>query len=181
MIAPVLANADRPMSEMVVRDACERRRDAILALTLAAYEQYAATLPEGWWPQYRQNIAGAFGAGAPGELIVADLAGTLLGSVLYYPVGSRDTPWPALRLLAVAPEARGHGTGRALMDECVRRARASGASTIGLHTMEVMAVARRLYERMGFVRVPEDDFHPVGGILVMGYRLDLDMGVGASV
>ena len=164
------------MSEVVVRDARDGERGAILALTLAAYEQYAATLPEGWWPQYRQNIAGAFAAGAPGELIVADLAHALLGSVLYFPLGSRDTPWPALRLLAVSTESRGHGTGRALMDDCVRRARTSGASTLGLHTMEVMAVARRLYERMGFVRVLEDDFHPVGGILVMGYRLDLEAG-----
>ena len=168
------------MSEMVVRDARAGERAAILALTLAAYEQYAAALPEGWWPQYRQNIAGAFAVGAPGELIVAELAGALLGSVLYFPLGSRDTPWPALRLLAVSPEARGHGIGRVLMDECVRRARTSGAPTLGLHTMEVMAVARRLYERMGFVRVPEDDFHPVGGILVMGYRLDLGTGAGAS-
>lgn len=88
------------MSEMVVRDARAGERAAILALTLAAYEQYAAALPEGWWPQYRQNIAGAFAVGAPGELIVAELAGALLGSVLYFPLGSRDTPWPALRLLA---------------------------------------------------------------------------------
>lgn len=165
------------MSGMVIRDAREGERRAILTLTLAAYAQYADMLPKGWWAQYRENIGHALAAEAPGTSIVADLGGTLLGSVLYFhtgrqhPEGTRS--WPTLRLLAVAPEARGHGTGRALMDECIRRARADGATTLGLHSMEVMEVARRLYERMGFVRVPEDDFNPVAGTLVMGYRLDL--------
>jgi hypothetical protein len=36
-----------------------------------------------------------------------------------------------------------------------------------------MDIARRMYERMGFVRVPEFDFHPAPGIVVMAYRLDL--------
>jgi len=30
-----------------------------------------------------------------------------------------------------------------------------------------------MYERMGFVRVPEYDFHPAPGITVMAYRLQL--------
>jgi hypothetical protein len=30
-----------------------------------------------------------------------------------------------------------------------------------------------MYERMGFVRVPEHDFHPGSGIVVMAYRLDI--------
>jgi len=51
----------------------------------------------------------------------------------------------------VAPEARGHGVGAALVDEVVAWARASGLRRlyldVGLHN----AAARRLYERMGFV------------------------------
>jgi ribosomal protein S18 acetylase RimI-like enzyme len=59
------------------------------------------------------------------------------------------------------------------MDECVRRCRERGIATIGLHTTETMDIARRMYERMGFVRVPEFDFHPAPGVVVMAYRLDL--------
>ncbi len=44
------------------------------------------------------------------------------------------------------------------MEECKLRARNMGASWLGLHTTEVTQSARRMYERMGFVRVPESDF-----------------------
>jgi len=37
------------------------------------------------------------------------------------------SPYPEVRLLAVAPAARGKGIGEALMRECIRRARRSGA------------------------------------------------------
>ena len=65
------------------------------------------------------------------------------------------------------------GIGRALMEECLRRCRDSATRTVGLHTTEQMAVARDMYERMGFVRVPAFDFHPAPGVVVMAYRLDL--------
>jgi hypothetical protein len=35
-----------------------------------------------------------------------------------------------------------------------------------------MAVARGMYERMGFVRVPAYDFFPGPGVEVLAYRLD---------
>jgi ribosomal protein S18 acetylase RimI-like enzyme len=81
--------------------------------------------------------------------------------------------WPELRLLAVAASARGHGVGKALVLECVRRARAAGPAELGLHTSGSMEVALGMYERMGFVRAPEHDFRPPGGELVTAYRLAL--------
>jgi ribosomal protein S18 acetylase RimI-like enzyme len=83
-------------------------------------------------------------------------------------------PWPELRLLAVAPEARGLGVGRALVDECARRARRLGADALGLHTSRSMRAAVRLYERLGFVREPGHDFQPPGAELVTAYVLRLD-------
>jgi ribosomal protein S18 acetylase RimI-like enzyme len=66
------------------------------------------------------------------------------------------------------------------MDECVRRARAAGATELGLHTSRSMRVAMRMYERMGFVRAPEYDFQPPGAELVEAYRLTLDDGASRS-
>ena len=73
--------------------------------------------------------------------------------------------------LYVPRRAQRRGVGRALMAECVRRARAAGAAALGLHTSQSMRVAGRMYERMGFVRAPEYDFLPPGGELVRAYRL----------
>jgi ribosomal protein S18 acetylase RimI-like enzyme len=59
------------------------------------------------------------------------------------------------------------------MAECVRHARHAGAAALGLHTMDMMRAAVRMYEGMGFVHVPDLDFSPAQGVLVKGYRLDL--------
>ncbi len=82
-------------------------------------------------------------------------------------------PWPEVRLLAVAPAARGRGVGAALMQECVRRVRRAGGRVLSLHTTDLMKTALRMYERMGFVRAPEIDFQLMPGTTVMGFRLDL--------
>ena len=163
-----------------IRDARPADRDAVRDLTLAAYEEYAAAVPEPFWTLYRRNLAATLEAAGPEDRIVAEDGGVVVGSVLLYPpaaaaYGSRGSGsrWPEVRLLAVSPSARGRGVGQALMHECVRRARASGAEALGLHTTDMMGAAVRMYERMGFVRAPETDFAPGGGILVKGYRLTL--------
>jgi GNAT superfamily N-acetyltransferase len=108
----------------------------------------------------------------------------ILGTVLLYPPRSFRVPenavalampWPEVRLLAVAPAARRQGVAAALMQECVRRARQAGARILGLHTTDFMQAARRMYERMGFVRAPEIDFEPAPGLTIEGYRLDLEV------
>ena len=113
------------------------------------------------------------------DLIVAEVAGRLSGAVTFYPEASHSEReiWPAgwagVRLLAVLPDARGLGIGKALMDECLRRCRQLAVPTLGLHTTEPMDVARGMYERMGFARTPEYDFHQNPGLVIMAYRLDL--------
>jgi hypothetical protein len=44
---------------------------------------------------------------------------------------------------------------------------------MGLHTTIVMGVARAMYERMGFMRFPENDFHITDDFTVMAYSLEL--------
>ena len=165
-----------------IRDARPGDSAAILAVTLAAYEQYAAALPPPLWAMYRQNIQATLADVRPAAQIVAEEAGALVGTVLLYPAGTAmanpgGTPvtlaCPEVRLLAVPPAARGKGVARRLMDECIQRARAAGAPALTLHTADIMAVAMRLYERMGFGRAPELDFSPAPGITAKGYRLPL--------
>jgi GNAT superfamily N-acetyltransferase len=163
-----------------VRDARDDERAAIRDLTMRAYAEYATVMTPSAWAALDGAVRAALASDERMDRLVAERDGRLVGSVLLYPpaadayAGSAArVRWPEVRLLAVAPEARGAGVGRALMDECVRRARAMGAAELGLHTSASMRAAMRMYERMGFVRAPEYDFRPPGAELVEAYRLDL--------
>jgi len=171
------------VSELTVRDAEPGERDAIQAVTLSAYQEYAASIPAAW-EGYRQNIIATLAAAAPGTQIVAIDGDRVVGAVLLYPAGtSMGVPGgalvtlasPEVRLLAVAPSARGRGVGAALMNECIRRARSAAATTLTLHTSDLMQAAMRLYERLGFERAHDLDLEPQPGIIAKGYRLDLSL------
>ena len=104
---------------VTVRSGRAEDRAAIEAVTLAAYEQYAAVLAPPLWSAYRENIVSTLGAAEPASLIVAEMAGELVGSVLLVPAGgtmgapglaaSAPLAEPELRLLAVAPAGRARG------------------------------------------------------------------------
>jgi predicted N-acetyltransferase YhbS len=177
-----MTRQDKKMDELDIRTARPSDREAIREVTLAAYQQYVAVMPS-HWPDYRQNILATLAEVEPERQIVAEQEGAIVGTVLIYPAGTtfpdRDgasarLEWPEVRLLAVAPEARGQGVGTALMQACIRRARESGATALTLHTSDMMQVAMHMYEHMGFERAPGLDFRPAPDVLVKGYRLNLN-------
>jgi GNAT superfamily N-acetyltransferase len=79
-----------------------------------------------------------------------------------------------IRLLAVRPDWRGAGIGKALTRYCIEHARTLRKSSVVLHTTRVMQTAWSMYERMGFVRFPEIDFQQ-GSLQVFGFRLQLEI------
>ncbi len=78
-----------------------------------------------------------------------------------------------IHLLAVDPSVRGRGIGRALLSECVRRARASEAAVL-LSTQPSMQAAQHLYATAGFQRVPKLDWRTSDGRAMLVYRLSID-------
>jgi ribosomal protein S18 acetylase RimI-like enzyme len=170
-----------PVHDMQLRGARDQDSPAVAALTLQAYGEYAETMDPEAWAGLEGAVRAALASEDPTvQRIVAERGGEIIGSVMLYPPAANAygdladaASWPELRLLAVAPAARGHGVGKALVEECVRRARAMGATELGLHTSHSMEIAMGMYERMGFVRAPEHDFQPPGAELVKGYRLPL--------
>jgi ribosomal protein S18 acetylase RimI-like enzyme len=67
-----------------------------------------------------------------------------------------------VQLLAVASEHRGRGVGRALVTACLERARVAGVARVVLSTQPTMHAAHRLYELLGFRRVPARDWERGG-------------------
>ena len=63
-----------------------------------------------------------------------------------------------IRMLAVAPEARRRGIAELLVSAALREAVAGGATRVVLSTLDSMEAAQRLYQRLGFVAVPERDW-----------------------
>ena len=168
------------MSPVTIRDARSSERAAVLALTRRAYSEYAGVMNATSWAALSSAIDSGLSGDQEMERIVAVDGDTIVGSALLIPptddaytgLGIRVTA-PEVRLVAVEPSERGRGIARALMAECLRRARASGATEVGLHSSRSMQAAIRLYTGMGFQRAPENDFQPPGAELVMGFRLSL--------
>ncbi|MEO5745419.1 MAG: GNAT family N-acetyltransferase [Terracoccus sp.] len=113
-------------------------------------------------------------------LVCVDGGGAVLGGVTFV-----DGPGPyadvarlheaEFRTLAVAGTARGRGAGEALVQACISRACAiEGCSRLMISTQPSMAAAQRLYERLGFVRMPERDWMPVPHITLLTYGLELE-------
>lgn len=142
-------------------------------------------------PRYYALLAniGQFTGKPQAQLLVAlDEEDRLLGGTVYFGdmaqygsggIAGTLTHASGIRLLGVAPAARGLGVGRALTEACIQRACAHGHARVVLHTTRAMQVAWGMYERLGFERAPELDFMQ-GELPVFGFCLDLQGGFPLS-
>jgi ribosomal protein S18 acetylase RimI-like enzyme len=110
------------------------------------------------------------------EVWVAVEGDHVLGSVTFVLPGS---PYREIahddegefRMLAVDATARGRGVGQALVELCLRRSRELGYAGVRMSTMDRMTSAHRVYERLGFTRIPDDDWSPEPGVALLAYGL----------
>jgi GNAT superfamily N-acetyltransferase len=167
--------------ELIIRKALESELPYIREQRVISYKEHAAIIPKGHWQALKQAISSE-GDTQPGvELLVAVVDGMILGSVALFPADTdayegnvEAVNYPEIRMLAVSPAARGKGVATALISECIKLSKENGHHSIGLHTGEFMENAMRLYERIGFERLPQYDFEPANdGIIVKAYRLTL--------
>jgi len=86
--------------------------------------------------------------------VAEDGAGRLVGFTQLYPTfcSVRVAPTFVLYDLFVAPEARGTGAGRALMQAAEAYAAGTGAARLELSTAKTNTVAQSLYESQGWAR-----------------------------
>lgn len=153
-------------------------------LTLTAYAADGFLTPE---DDYADELRGAARRAADAELVVAvdeqptgrGTTTRLLGTVTFCLGGSpyanvSGAGEAEFRMLAVTPDARGQGVGRALVRWCLDRAREQGCRALALSSLDLMHTAHRLYEGMGFVRLPERDWQPRPDVTLLAYYLPLE-------
>ncbi|MRX73633.1 GNAT family N-acetyltransferase [Bacillus lacus] len=167
---------------MIIRNAKAEETTFIRDQRLKAYEDYASKLPQAHWNALKSSILSEADLQDGVEIIAAEIDGNVAGSVVLFPPKIRayegfgeELAHSEIRMLAVEPSVRGKGVASALVTECINRTKLKGLRYIGLHTGEFMENAIKLYEQLGFVRIPEHDFEPANdGIIVKAYRLELN-------
>ncbi|WP_020671093.1 GNAT family N-acetyltransferase [Amycolatopsis nigrescens] len=163
------------MSDVVVRPAEPGELAEIGALTVAAYQHDGFV--KGAEANYADKLRDAGLRAEHAELLAAvDRDGTVLGSVTVVRPGSEFAEICRegeleFRMLGVAPAARGRGVGEILTRAVVARAVELGCSRVVLSSLDVMHTAHRLYQRLGFTRLPERDWHPAPGVHLLAYQL----------
>jgi ribosomal protein S18 acetylase RimI-like enzyme len=165
--------AEPPPAQAVLAIAQPPDYAAIAALITAVY------IGEGYSrPERAERFADVAGWAANATVIVARTraGGPIIGVVGIVPGGEGHTHFAErgeteMQRLAVAPNARGRGIGRALVADCIERSRGMGGVRLVLWTQPAMSSAQRLYEAAGFRRRP--DREPVQGRPQLVYVLDL--------
>jgi ribosomal protein S18 acetylase RimI-like enzyme len=128
---------------------------------------------------YTAELADVAGRASRAELLVVrDDGDRVVGSVAlvlegdFGEITSSDEE-AAFRMLVVDPAVQGQGLGELLVTTCLDRARAAGKRRMVLSTGTRMTAAQRLYERMGFTRLPDRDWSPSPGTDLLVYTREV--------
>jgi ribosomal protein S18 acetylase RimI-like enzyme len=155
-----------------IREASPNEHDQTGQITADAYREFV-TAGNADWQRYLDHIADVAGRADRTVILVAVEDGRILGSSTLEldgrvepeddgPLGPHEAH---IRMLGVAPDARGRGIARMLMVECESRARAAGRTLMTLNTTHLMKIAQKMYESMGYERGPDRTF-PDGFVLL---------------
>jgi GNAT superfamily N-acetyltransferase len=168
-------------ADFIIREAFEWEFKELGQLMVAVYSSLAGFPSPEQQPTYYQMLTNIGQiTGKPGtKLLVAVAGNQVIGGVVFFSdmahygsggTATQESGASGFRLLAVAPEARGLGVGKALALECVGLAKALGRGQVIIHSTSAMKLAWGMYERMGFKRSPDLDFTQ-GELQVFGFRL----------
>lgn len=157
-----------------VRRAVEEEFGRVGDVCVAAYAPFLSAA--GHYTAVLRDVA-ARAAGAE-LLVAAEPGGPVLGTVTFVahdgPLGEIATPEETeFRMLAVDPAAQGRGIAMLLMAHIVDASRALGRERIVCSSQPAMRAAHRVYERLGFTRLPERDWSPVPGVELQAFALSL--------
>jgi len=128
--------------------------------------------------EYDAMLADVAGRMHDGDVVIAVDGDTVVGCLTFV-TGSgvdhfefEDHEATSFRYFGVAASTQRNGVGEAMVRWCIDETRRLGKPRLRIHTIDVMVGAIRLYERMGFVRTPDEDFD-YDGIIGLAYLYDL--------
>jgi ribosomal protein S18 acetylase RimI-like enzyme len=161
---------------MLIRDAHRDEFAEIGEIRVDAYVADGFLSPSSGYAARLREL-GTDGLG-PVLVAVDEATRALTGTVMLqiWPEGGEVVKAPGegeIRALAVRPDARGTGAGRALLAAVIDRARKVGVRHLVLLTQPEMKTAHHLYEEAGFVRLPERDWSPEPGVTLLAYGMVL--------
>ncbi len=103
---------------------------------------------------------------------IAEMHGAPVGCVF---VVKQSPSVAKLRLLIVEPQARGHGLGKRLVQECIAFARRAGYKKLVLWTQSNLLAARAVYAAQGFRKMKSEP-HREFGVPLVGEYWELALG-----
>ncbi|MBX7152345.1 GNAT family N-acetyltransferase [bacterium] len=169
----------------VIRNARPEEFKTVGDLMVWVYSQLEGFPKQNEQPDYYKMLAniGELTKKPHTELIVAvSSEGKIAGGVVYFSdmqvygsggTATKEKNASGFRLLAVDPDVRGHGIGKLLTLECIRKAKEHNNSQVIIHSTKAMQVAWKMYEKLGFKRSEDLDFMQVN-LPVFGFRLILE-------
>jgi ribosomal protein S18 acetylase RimI-like enzyme len=135
--------------------------DDVVALRALFREYFAWLGRDGWFPWGLDEELAALPGGYD-VLLVARIDGEVAGCVAVKDLGEGACE---MKRLYVRSEARGSGTGRALVEASIAKARELGYDPMRLDTLPTMDAARSLYLSLGFRPIERYNDNPIEGVL----------------
>lgn len=173
------------MQEYTIRKAHVSEFEAIGKLMVRVYSHLEGFPKPSDQPDYYRMLAnvGELTKKPSTELLVAvSPEGSIAGCVVYFSdmqyygsggTATKEKNASGFRLLAVDNAIRGHGVGKLLTNECIRKAKEKKHANVVIHTTKAMQTAWKMYEKIGFKRYEDLDFLQ-GELPVFGFRLKLN-------
>ena len=126
--------------DLLVRPVRDDERPDVLTVIRQAYAEFEPSLTAPEWKRMSGNLAGIVARGAAGVLTAAYAEGLAVGTATYLPPGPREynrvpQEWAVVRGMAVVPAWRGRGVGRALLIDCLDRARSASCFRRGAQSI----------------------------------------------
>jgi len=132
----------------LIRRYVEADHAKVLELHVLGLKQFDAESPRGKWDADVDDIEGVY-LSNKGEFLVGELEGVVVAMGGFW----RKTEKVAeLKRMRVDPRFQKRGFGQAILTELEKRAKAMGYSSMFLDTLPIMAPARRLYTKNGFMQ-----------------------------